>query len=128
MLAVWITHWNCTKQQSEWSDQAAFNMYESIIQPTNDRFLRPKEKKACNGWITIVRTGTTRGTVKASVWKRCRCYQCQNNEGFPGGCPSTDFELVVPFKIIIDPKLTRKTDINWLLAPWQELTGLKLRE
>jgi hypothetical protein len=39
MLAIWITHWNCIKQQREWSDQAAFNMYESIIPPTNDRFL-----------------------------------------------------------------------------------------
>jgi hypothetical protein len=36
MLAIWITHWNCIKQQKEWSDQAAYNMYESIVKPTKD--------------------------------------------------------------------------------------------
>jgi hypothetical protein len=51
--------------------------------------------------------------------------QCE----IPGGRPSTDFELVVPFQIIIDPKLQRKTDISWLLiAPLQDLIAMKLRE
>lgn len=48
MLAIWITHWYCTKQQREWTDQAAFNMYKSIIQPTNDRFLQQKGNDSRN--------------------------------------------------------------------------------
>jgi hypothetical protein len=103
-------------------------MYESITQPTNDRFLQPEEKKTCNGWIPIVQTGTTRGTIEASIWKRCRCYQCQNKEGFPGGRPSNDYELVVPFQIILDPKLTQKAANNWLvLPPWRDLNFMKSR-
>jgi hypothetical protein len=31
MLAIWITHWNCIKQQKEWSERAAYNMHETII-------------------------------------------------------------------------------------------------
>ncbi|KAI8577569.1 hypothetical protein K450DRAFT_251460 [Umbelopsis ramanniana AG] len=77
-------------------------MFESIIQPTNDRFLQPKEKKACNGWIPIVRSLTSRGKIEVSVWKRCRYYQCQYKEGFRDERPSTDFELVFPFRVIFD--------------------------
>jgi hypothetical protein len=43
MLAIWITHWNCIKRQKDWSDQAAYNMYESMIKPTDDRTFQPKE-------------------------------------------------------------------------------------
>ncbi|KAG2185406.1 hypothetical protein INT44_002197 [Umbelopsis vinacea] len=126
MLAIWITHWNSIKQEREWADQAAFNMYQTITQPTNDRFLPPKKKKTCNSWIPIVQTVTTRNTVEASVWRMCKCYQGQNKKGFPGGRPITDFQLVFPFQIIFDPKLTQREDITWLLAPWRDLNLLKL--
>ena len=46
MLAIWITHWNCIKHQKEWSDQAAYYLYESIIKPTNDRVPFTKGKEA----------------------------------------------------------------------------------
>ncbi|KAI8579734.1 hypothetical protein K450DRAFT_241262, partial [Umbelopsis ramanniana AG] len=75
-------------------DQTAFNMYESIIQPTDDRFLQPKEKKACNGWIPMVRSVTSRGKIEVS-------------EVFRDERPSADFEVVFPFQIIFDPKRTQ---------------------
>ena len=117
-------HWNCIKQQKEWSDQAAYNMYESIINPTNDRTFQPKENKSCNGWITIVQAGTTRG-VHACVWKICRCYQCPNKEGFPGGRPSTDFWTGESFPEHFWPKMKQRDHIDWLLAPWRDLTFMK---
>ncbi|KAI8578413.1 hypothetical protein K450DRAFT_247779 [Umbelopsis ramanniana AG] len=128
MLAIWMTHWNCIKQQREWSDQAAFNMYESIILPTNDRVLQPKEKKACNGWIPILRSVTSRGKIEVDVWKRCRCFQCQYKEGFPDERPSTDFELMFPFHIIFDPRRTQMKALDWLLlAPWRDLKFMELQ-
>ncbi|KAI8574889.1 hypothetical protein K450DRAFT_264173 [Umbelopsis ramanniana AG] len=123
MLAIWITHWNCIKQQREWSDQAAFNRYESIILPTNDRFLQPKKKKACNGWIPISRSVTSRGKIEVYVWKGTG-YQCQYKEGFPDEHPSTDFELMFPFHIIFDPKQTQMKTLDWLLlAPLRDLNS-----
>jgi hypothetical protein len=56
----------------------------------------------------------------------CRCYQCPNQKGFPGGRPSTDFELVSPLQIIFDPKIKQRDHIDWLLAPWRDLTFMEL--
>lgn len=60
--------------------------------------------------------------------EKMQMFQCQNNEGFPGVSPSTDFKLLFPFQIIIDPRLQRKADSDWLLlAPWQDLIAMKIR-
>jgi hypothetical protein len=32
----------------------------------------------------------------------------------------------VPFQIIFDPKLKQRDHIDWLLAPWRDLTFMKL--
>jgi hypothetical protein len=45
----------------------------------------------------------------------------------PGGRPSTDFELVSPFQIIFDPRMKQRDHIDWLLAPWRNLTFMKLK-
>ena len=122
MLAIWITHWNCIKHQKEWSDQAAYYLYESIIKPTNDRVPLQKAKKPCNGWITLVSSGTGLGKpIKPSVWKMCKCYQCQNMEEFPDGRPITDFVLLSPFQIIFDPQVAGKTLVDWMLAPMRDI-------
>ncbi|KAI8575607.1 hypothetical protein K450DRAFT_260880, partial [Umbelopsis ramanniana AG] len=106
MLAIWITHWNCINQQRVWPDQAAFNMYESVILPTNDRFLQPKEKKACM---------KSRGKIEVY-------------EGFPHERPNTDFELMIPFHNIFDSKRTQMKALDWLLlAPWRDLKFTELR-
>jgi hypothetical protein len=125
MLAIWITHWNCIKQQKEWSDRAAYNMYETIIKPTIDRFPLQKTKKQRNGWILLLSLGTDRGKpVEPSVWKMCKCYQCQNKEDLPDGRPITDFVLLSPFQIIFDPQLFGRTRFNRMLAPVRDIAVL----
>jgi hypothetical protein len=48
-----------------WSRTSPF-LYNGLL---SNLFLQPSEKKAFNAWITMARTGTTRGTVEASVCK-----------------------------------------------------------
>lgn len=60
------------------------------------------------------------------LWSLLRMSSTMN---VPGGRPRIDFELLGPFQIIINPKLQRKADSDWLLlAAWQDLTAMKLRK
>jgi hypothetical protein len=37
MLAIWLLHWHCVRQQVPWATQAALSKYHALQKPTIDR-------------------------------------------------------------------------------------------
>ncbi|KAH8553984.1 hypothetical protein BGW37DRAFT_548246 [Umbelopsis sp. PMI_123] len=94
MLAIWITRWNCIKLQKEWSDLAAYNMYDTIIKPSIDHVRMQTAKK------TIQRTDKF-GVLSDRSMQPNQTIGVENVQilpmakqgDLPEGRPSTDFVL-----------------------------------
>ncbi|KAH8548345.1 hypothetical protein BGW37DRAFT_506838 [Umbelopsis sp. PMI_123] len=125
-FAIGITNWNCIRQQKEWSDRAAYNMYETIIKSNIDRFPTQKAKKQCNGWITLVSSGTGLGKpIKPSVWKNVQMLPVSIQGRLIRWTPFTDFVLVSPFQIIFDPQLVRRQLVDDMLTSVRDLDFMR---